>query len=382
MNAVGAKEYDAIFNTIEQKTIDLDEHLAKERTLFDSEFKKKAENAKAVAEKECQHIVTTTEKKIDEYAKDARKQSLMATKKALQSLIDMLSVTEQMALEAKKKARQNALQSTVQKLEGEIAPKPMKLKKISYDARTFSGWKKKLFMAFECDVKYLEKIVMCGEDEAQAKDFLTLFSVQKAWFAKKLHKVEDHADRRFCVLLEKKRIFSALVHAQKLVQKELEKKVSLIKPEKKPTIARLRLLALYEVNSFVQEKVAHMGMIHGDIVFADYEISDLVESILATLDATYKPSFYTRVPKTMETVVPERTKLIGAVEATTKDNLDLTTVIMKHDDQMKKLSQDMEEIKTDIVKEKGLRREAQERAAIVDELGEKRVSEYKKEMKK
>jgi hypothetical protein len=357
--------------------------LAKQRTVFESEFEKKARSAKVVAERECQRIVTTTEKKIDEYAQEARKQSLLVTKKALQSLIDMLSVTEQMALEAKKKARQNAMLTTVQKLDQECAPQPKKIEKISYDARTFSGWKKKMFMAFESDVKYLENIVMCGEDEAQAKDFLTLFSVQKDWFVKKLHKVEDLADKRYCMLLEKKRIFSALVHAQKLVQKGLEQKMVLIKGDKKPTIARLRLLALYEINSFIQEKVANMGMVNGDITFTDYEISDLVETVLATLDSTYKPTFYARVPNVLQgSVVPERTKLIGAVEATTEDNLDLTTVIMKHDDQMKKLSQDMQEIKTDIVNEKGMRREAEQKAVLVDELGDKRVGEYKKAIEK
>ncbi|MBM3204026.1 hypothetical protein FJZ55_09015 [Candidatus Woesearchaeota archaeon] len=115
-----------------------------------------------------------------------------------------------------------------------------------------NAWKTELLDEYQESLNYLENLINAGEKPDHAAEFIAAFKKHKQWFSSIMEQIEKSSDSRYFQLFQKNTALKNVVTAIKFIEQELQKRFSYTTDNE--DFKRLRVLALYDINSLVLQK--------------------------------------------------------------------------------------------------------------------------------
>lgn len=141
-----------------------------------------------------------------------------------------------------------------------------------------NAWKEYFRQDFLQNLSYMQNIVVVGETPEETIDFLRYFNQQVLWIDGTLARVQQPTDSELYKLNQKKMAVANVVKAHQAAEALLQERLN-GKVLKQPSYVALRLMLLYEINSFLQAK----GLGENVLVPAqltDQQKSSIVDNVL------------------------------------------------------------------------------------------------------
>jgi hypothetical protein len=375
---------DQVQATVQQLETSLEQNAAHIRSVTEQ----KADVLKEEAEKQSKKIFQDYASRANQMQEQADLEITNLKRHAAQKVLQLVARAEEDALKAKQKAREEMLKD----LKDTTAPS--------------QAWKETLVQSFSKDIALLKDIILQGETPQQADDFAKRLDQQMNWFDTTLASTHAPTDASYYVLHQKQQALDHLVTAQQQAEKILNR----VQDDTKDlNFKRLRLMALYDINDALQKKSADGVAAVAATELSNEEIAQIVSQLIERAKTPQptapmvqakatQPTQHVEEPKhtqepllTQEQNTFQQAKMIAQaeesikrlfipkLEALSKENLNLQTILMDTQQKMTqlndKVTQSEHKLKVALDQEHALRMQAQARMSLVEELGDRRYDE-------
>lgn len=265
------------------------------------------------------------------------------------------------------------------------------------------SWKERLNKDFSENLMYLENVILQGETAQEAEDFIKRFRSQMQWFRSTLAATNNQQDIAYYQLHQKTAALANIVGAHKKTLVSLKNKLS-SEEYLLPEYNKLKLIALYEINSLIQQKNGDGIAAIAATTLSKDDIQNIVATVLAeahrqnagmpasiihdnTLTTPETKNFtYAQHPTTIQqslqlpkipTYASIPPALIDRIEETSKENLQLQTIILDKDQKITDLKQENRLLQQIAEEHKILSGQAAARQSLTEELADGQIRDYK-----
>lgn len=223
-------------------------------------------------------------------------------------------------------------------------------------------WKIDLHNDFVKKSSFIENIILSGESENHVKQVIDHVKQQESWFDKTLANTRDTTDPSFYQLVQKNAALDNVVKIHIAAENRLRDKIAATKKQL-PAFEKIRLMLLYNVNSFIQHKGGGSTGAAIETQLSEKEMDYLVEKTLSTACGQAVS------PATLEkTVTPKN-------DALDNKNRELEGIILDYNQKLASVEKQLAEIQSSVKEEKKCRLSAEYKADLVDDMYQRRYNQ-------
>jgi len=194
---------------------------------------------------------------------------------AEQKALEIINKAEEVALKLKQEADKKKTLEDIK-----LKAKPSEEVVVFGAKKVTDDWRKTVSEQFYEDVKTVKNIILDGEQEEEKDDFLSRFKEQKKWFDKTVSGTQYFFDPNYNAVMQKRLTFDRLTKAQKKADEILDTAVDKGRLGA-GAVKKLRLVALYELNSQIQDKVEKGEAAEIATGIEESAIKDIVDKVVA-----------------------------------------------------------------------------------------------------
>ncbi|MCB9492971.1 MAG: hypothetical protein H6679_01730 [Epsilonproteobacteria bacterium] len=298
---------------VERQTQELRQEAARQARLLEAQAKKQA-----------QEMFEDVSEQINKLHEKVNEEAMLLKNEAVKEVLELVKEAEQEAIEQRAKRREQELEDYLKasleqgaqvqlKPEFELTTKPEQKKKEITVKHDLKPWKEKMLAQYRDNVDLIKKIIVAGEAEQDAREFLSFFGKDKAQFESTMGQVKDVDGPEYKKAQHQAAKLDRLAQAQKEADAFI---VSLAKDIDMPIekARKLRVASLYELAGLMHEYEQNAE----GHAFA-FEVSDdKVRSIVKKLAFDITQGQVTELPKPAD-IVEKPFPLLASVEKVQSD---------------------------------------------------------------
>ncbi len=243
------------------------------------------------------------DKRAQELKKQARTKACQLEQDAACEMLDIIDQAEKEEILKRQKVRKEELKKRLNDIASQdFTPTTQVVPTPEQTRSEQRAWKEEVRQSITRALTYLNGIIQAGESSQEASEFSKKFENQSAWFNTTLDAIPaaPTANPSYTALLHKKNILNALAKAQQEADGIILD--HLTASGHAPDYSKIRLAALYEINSMLQNqsdasaKKSSTGLSHDQISAIVTKIVQRSSSANAPSPKGYQPTHPSRQP--------------------------------------------------------------------------------------
>jgi hypothetical protein len=278
-----------------------------------------AKKLQETAEQEIKQLVAQGASEIAKIQNELKKESILLKHQAAEQALNFVTEAEKKALFEKSKVRAETLKSKLGELNIDKSKEISKELRIASSEQSFSSsqsnlfddfdflankrsvsesslsqgpsispeWKNEISKQFFDDMLLMKKIIIDGESQREANDFLLKFSEHDKWFNDILKKAKYVHDEYYKKIVSKQSKQHRIMDAQRramAMSKKMAKDLKLSGKQSK----KINLTVLYDLSLVIQKRAAHPDPSIRELGLSDDDIKTIVKKATEESSVKYK----------------------------------------------------------------------------------------------
>lgn len=239
------------------------------------EAEAEAQRARQRADRYAENLFKQAAEQAGQITQKMEDEAIELKKDAVSQVMSIVDKADEEALKLRKQEREEALMRHLSREPHQIVTDGSHR---LYEQRSRSGgsrhdavskqpvpreWRRAMAKEFNANTLLMKQIIVEGEDAEQLPDFLTRFNEQHTWFDNTLRGTQYVGDDNYRKVVDKQVRLRKVVEAQRKADSflaDVVQKIKLSEFENK----KIRLLSLYELNSFAQRELFKAGVLRAE----------------------------------------------------------------------------------------------------------------------